>query len=75
MATMVTEITVKDDKDKLKDILSKVGVIRRNAIMAVVPKAINKAKMIVRGAVDEYYGSYSPRVYSRTESLYSVMEP
>lgn len=75
MATMVTEITVKDDKDKLEDILSKVGAIRQNVIAAVRPKAINKAKMIVRGAVDAYYGSYSPRVYGRTESLYSVMKP
>lgn len=73
MATMKAEITIKENKDLQNKIIAKAGEIRRNAIMSVIPKAINKAKMIVRGAVDDYYESYSPVVYQRQESLYSVM--
>lgn len=43
MATMTTQITIKDNKDKQKELLSKIGTIRRNAIMKVMPRAISKA--------------------------------
>lgn len=71
-------MTIKISADKKKKIYNEavknVGAIRRNAIMKTMPKAITKARMIFRTAVDSYYEGYSPRVYNRTESLYSAME-
>lgn len=74
MAIMKITVTEQDNPDFQDKLMSMASMIQKNAMAQVKPKAIMKAKLIVRGAVDAYYGSYGPQVYSRTESLYSVME-
>ena len=74
MATMRIEISADKRKIVYDEIKKRVGEIRRNAIMKTMPKAVMKAEMILRTAVDSYYESYSPHLYNRTESLYSVMD-
>ncbi len=75
MATMKIELNMNKKQLILQALEARIGDIRKRVIEQVKPKLINKARMIVRGAVDSYYETYSPLVYSRTESLYNVFRP
>ena len=75
MAKGKIEITV-DKNEKIRQaILEHAGEIYSNAINSVIPTMVRRADLIFRTAIDVYYDSYSPFVYERTESLYSVFKP
>ena len=69
-----TTITVTADKSAsvAQALIDNAGKIYKNAISSVKPKLIRQAELIVTTAIDSYYDSYSPYVYNRSESLYSV---
>lgn len=74
MANVSFDITV-DQRARIREVLMQnAGKIYSKAIQAVVPKMIKRADLIVKTAIDEYYDSYKPWVYDRTESLYKVMD-
>ena len=69
-----TTITITVDKNVsiAQALINNASKIYRNAISWVKPKLIRQAKLIVTTAIDSYYDSYSPYVYNRSESLYSI---
>ena len=70
----MAEIVITVDKNEIirNELIKKATEIYNNAMGAAMPKIISKADLIVKTAIDAYYDSYSPFVYQRTESLYSV---
>ena len=74
MANISFDVSI-DQRLKIKEALIKnVGRIYSRTIQAITPKMIREADLIVKTAIDAYYDSYSPFVYNRTESLYSIFQ-
>lgn len=75
MSDIKIEVTIDRNEIIKQKVLERVGEIYARTIRSVTPKIIDKANQIVRTAIDSYYDSYDPKVYKRTESLYSVFHP
>lgn len=72
MAHATITITADKSASIVQAIIDNASKIYKNAISSVKPKLIRQAELIVTTAIDSYYDSYSPYVYNRSESLYSV---
>ena len=69
-------ISVTLDKGEIikQAIIDNANKIIQNAIIKTMPKLINEVELIVKTAIDDYYDSYVPHIYKRTESLYSIFD-